>query len=392
MKKILTGITVAMGLLMGSAAHAFEEGALSVWINGDKGYNGLQKVGDKFAKEMGVKVKVEHPDGVTDKFQKAASAGAGPDIFIWAHDRFGEWSTGGLIVPVNPSDAVKKDIAPFAWEAVTIGDKVWGYPIAVEAVGLIYNKALVPSAPQSFEEIIELDKSLATAGMKAILWDYNNTYFTWPLLAANGGYAFKKENGLYNPKLTGVNNEGAIAGVDMLKKLIDLKVMPVGADYGVMDAAVNKGDVAMMINGPWAWANLKKSGIDFGVAPVPAINGKPGKSFVGVLAATVNAASPNKDLAIEFLENHLLKIDGLRTVNADVPLGAVASQSFMKELESDEKIKATYEIAKAGVAMPNNPEMGKFWSAMKAALENVTNGRQEVKVALDDAASRILTK
>ncbi len=42
-----------------------------------------------------------------------------------------------------------------------------------------------------------------------------------------------------------------------------------------MEAAMNKGDVAMMISGPWAWANLKKAKIDFGVAPIPSIGGKP---------------------------------------------------------------------------------------------------------------------
>jgi maltose/maltodextrin transport system substrate-binding protein len=89
-----------------TGASAFEDGKLTVWINSDKGYNGLQKLGDKFAEELGVPVVVEHPEAVTDKFQQAAATGQGPDIFIWAHDRFGEWAAGGLIVPVEPSQAV----------------------------------------------------------------------------------------------------------------------------------------------------------------------------------------------------------------------------------------------------------------------------------------------
>ena len=50
----------------------------------------------------------------------------------------------------------------------------------------------------------------------------------------------------------------------------------------------------MMISGPWARSNIEKSGIDF-VAPIPAIDGEAGKPFVGVAAALLNAASPNKD-------------------------------------------------------------------------------------------------
>ena len=48
---------------------------LLVWINGDKGYNGLQKVGDEFTKKSGVKVTVEHPEDAPGKFQQAAAAG-----------------------------------------------------------------------------------------------------------------------------------------------------------------------------------------------------------------------------------------------------------------------------------------------------------------------------
>ena len=40
--------------------------------------------------------------------------------------------------------------------------------------------------------------------------------------------------------------------------------------------------------------------------------------------------------------------------------------------------------------MPNIPEMGRFWSSMASALENITNGRQPPKEALDAAAARML--
>ena len=43
----------------------------------------------------------------------------------------------------------------------------------------------------------------------------------------------------------------------------------------------------MMISGPWDWPNLMKSGIDFGVVPMPDINGRLGKAFVGVQVAYI---------------------------------------------------------------------------------------------------------
>ncbi|MEQ5833384.1 maltose/maltodextrin ABC transporter substrate-binding protein MalE [Marinobacter mangrovi] len=388
--------TLAVSILattMGAVAPAqadIEEGKLVVWINGDKGYNGLQEVGDWFTKETGIPVEVAHPDSATDKFQQAAATGNGPDIFIWAHDRLGEWAQSGLISEINPSQSIRDANYDFTWDAVTVDGKVYGYPMAVESVGLIYNKDLVPNPPKSFEEIPALDKKLAEQGKKAILWDYNNTYFTWPLLAADGGYIFKKTDSGYDVSDTGVNTEGAIAGGKVLKSLIDEGVMPRGADYGAMDSQFNKGELAMMINGPWAWANLKKSGINFGVTTLPTINGQKPKPMVGVMAATLNTASPNKDLAVEFLENYALSVKGLKMVNDDVPLGAVANKELMDELSADNPyIKATFKNAELGEPMPNVPAMGAFWSSMAPALQNITAGRQSVKEALDTAATRI---
>ncbi len=392
-KTALKTLAMGLGLLLASTSisSAFEEGKLVVWINGDKGFTGLAALGAKFTEELGVEVVVEHPEAVTDKFQQSAATGDGPDIFIWAHDRFGEWAAGGLIQPVEPSQEVRDGIFDFAWDAVTFDGKTWGYPIAVEAVGLIYNKDLVATPPATMEEIAGLS---LPDGVAPILWDYNNTYFTFPLLMANGGYAFKKDEatGSYDPKDTGVNNAGAKTGAALLRKMIDDGVMPSGVDYGVMDAAINKGEVAMVINGPWAWANLATSGINFGVAPIPSVAGQPSKSFVGVLAANVNAATPNKDLAIEFIENYLVTDEGLKMINDDVPLGAVADESFAETLAGDANVAATLANAQAGVAMPSTPAMGKFWAAMGPALASITDKSATVDQALDDAATRILAE
>ena len=83
---------------------------------------------------------------------------------------------------------------------------------------------------------------------------------------------------------------------------------------------------------------------------------------------------------------------GLKAINADVPLGTPANKAFFKELSANENIKATMENAKRGEPMPNIPEMGRFWSSMASALENITNGRQSPKEALDAAAARMLGK
>ena len=380
----------ALAALMGSVpAHAADKGELLIWINGDKGYEGIAKIGEKFTKDTGVVVKVEHPEDAIAKFEQAAAAGKGPDIWMWPHDRSGSWASAGLITPVSPSKKTVADIDPLAWKAWTFGGKTWGYPISIEAVGLIYNKALVKTPPATWDEVMALDKKLAAQGRHAILWPTTEIYYSYGLISG-GGYAFKrKPDGTYDPKDVGVNTPAAVKGIGTLMTLIQSGAVPRTASYADAEAAMNEGRVAMMLNGPWSWNNLKKSKVDFGVAPYPKVDGKQGGPFVGVLGAMVSTASQNKELANEFIENYLLSPEGLKAMNAHVPLGVPANKAYYAELKADPLIAGTMQAAQSGTPMPNNPEMTRFWSGMLAALQNITQGRETVKEGLDRAAARI---
>jgi maltose/maltodextrin transport system substrate-binding protein len=373
----------AAALMMSVAlpAVALEDGALLIWVGANRDEVALQAIGDQFAADLGVPVTVEVVDpDLTDKFQQAAATGDGPDIVLWAHDRFGEWAAGGLVAPVTPSADWVAGILPSAMDAVSFNGAVWGYPVGVEAVTLIYNKALMPTPPATFEEI-------TAAG--TILWDYNNTYFTMPMLMAGGGFAFQKVDGVYDGTTTGVNTEGAIAGATALKALFDNGALPAGVDYGVMDAAMANGEVAAVLNGPWSWAGYRAAGLDIGVAPIPTVGGNVSPPFLGVQVLGINAASPNADLAKEFIENYLTTDEGLAAWNAGGGIGALADVSAAAA-QSDPLVGEMLAVAANGIPMPSNPEMGAFWSAMGPALTNITTGAATPADALNDAAARIL--
>jgi maltose-binding protein MalE len=78
---------------------------------------------------------------------------------IWAHDRLGEWADAGLLLPIDPDPAFLPRIFPKAWEAFTHRGRLWGYPLAMESTGLIYNKALI-----SEDEIPAQSRRLHPAG------------------------------------------------------------------------------------------------------------------------------------------------------------------------------------------------------------------------------------
>lgn len=390
MKKLVKPLSIiTLSVLAASPVAAMTEGEITIWINGDKSYEGLAEIGKQFEADTGVKVNVQHPESLEARFEKAAAKGLGPDIIFWAHDRFGGYAEAGLLKEVTPSKEFKDKLVDFSWDAVTVNGKLMGYPMAIETPSLIYNKDLLPEPPKTWEELAAIDKEMKAKGKTAIMWDVKNAYFTWPMISSGGAYAFEKIVGGYNGNKTGVNNEAGVKGLQFLVDMVNQGVVNPDADYSVAEASFSKGEVAMTINGPWSWGNLDKVGLNYGVAELPTLNGGKGNPFVGVLSAGINAASPNGDLAVEFLENYLFVDEALKTMNDDKPLGAVTLKSFQKILESDERIKATMTNAENGEIMPNIPQMTAYWFAEGAAIDNAMQGKQTVKDALDTAAKQI---
>lgn len=375
-----------------SPASAWEPDRLLIWINGDKGYRGIAEIGRIFEDNTGIPVVVEHPEGATDKFYHAAKSGKGPDIMIWAHDRLGEWADTGLLLPIDPDPAFLPRVFPKAWEAFTHRGRLWGYPLAMESTGLIYNRALLAEAdvPANLADCAKLAPRLRAQGAVPILWDYNNTYFTFGLLASGGGYVFgKRPDGSYDVADVGVNHPDAVAAMEAVVGLIRAEVLPSSLSYSIAEAQMNQGKLAMFISGPFAWENLKKSGIDFGVTTIPGVGGQPGRPFVGVVGAVFNRSSPNLDLAQEFLEHYLVTPRGLDAMDRHVPLGVPALIAAYEAKASDPLVAGSMKNVEAGLLMPNIPQMGLFWSAMESALSTITSRRATPQDALDNAAIRI---
>ena len=382
-------------ILIGCAprpAPGWEPHRLLIWINGDKGYPGIAEIGQIFERNTGIPVTVEHPEGATDKFFHAAKSGKGPDLMIWAHDRLGEWADAGLLLPIDPDPAFLPRIFPKAWEAFTHRGRLWGYPLAMESTSLIYNKALISEEqiPRRLADCAGLAPRLRQHNALPILWDYNNTYFTFGLLASAGGYVFgRRPDGSYDTADIGVNHPAAVAALEDVVALIQNGTLPSSMSYSIAEARMNQGTLAMFISGPFAWENLKKSGIDFGVTTLPGVDGQPGRPFVGVVGAVFNRSSPNLDLAQEFLEHYLITPAGLEAMDRHVPLGVPALIASYEAMASDPRIAGSWKNIEAGVLMPNIPQMGAFWSAMESALSTITSLRAPPKDALDNAAMRM---
>jgi len=198
---------------------AWTNGELLIWMDADRGQALMASAAKKFENDFGLKVTIEVPEKITDSFPIAAQMAKGPDIVIWAHDKVGEWADAGLIAPVQISDEFGSRFFPKAWQAVLHSERVWGYPIALETVTLIYNKKLLDgSPPTQLSDLVSLNEKIKKEhpGVTTILWDYNNSYYSWGILASAGAYVFAKNGSDYDLKNMGVGNRGAAEGLSKI--------------------------------------------------------------------------------------------------------------------------------------------------------------------------------
>jgi maltose/maltodextrin transport system substrate-binding protein len=363
-------------------------GELLIWMDPDRGRT-LKPLAQKFRDDFGINATIETPQNITDSFPLAAQVAKGPDIVIWAHDKVGEWADGGLIAPVEISEKYAHKFFPKAWQAVLHENRPWGYPIALEAVTLIYNRKLLDGYPPTeLSQLVSVNQRIQSEhpGTTTILWDYKSAYYSWGILDSAGGYVFEKKGSNYDVDKVGVATDGCIEGLSKIIDLIHAGILPKSVSYSAVEELMVRDKLAMMISGPWAWSNLVRRGIEFGVAPVPGVNGKPGRPFVGVMVAYVNRSSPNRDLVKEFLEHYLFTEEGLTAMNRGKPIGIPALiSSYNKMAQDNTRLQQLKTCVDYGEVMPNVPQMSRFFSAMGAALQIATEGRASAQASLRDA-------
>ncbi len=374
---------------------AWTNGELLIWMDVDRG-QALGPIAKRFQDDFGIKVTIETPEKITDSYPIAAQAAKGPDILIWAHDKLGEWADAGLIAPVEVPNELMKKFFPKAWQAALHAERLWGYPIGLETVTLIYNKKLLEGPPPTqLSELVSLNEKIKQQhpGVTAILWDYKSSYYSWGILASAGGYVFGKNGTDYDLNNVGIADRGAVEGLSTIIDLINAGVLPKSVSSGADEDLMCQGKLAMTISGPWAWSNLMKCGIDFGVAPIPGVDKNVGRPFVGVTLAYLNRSSPNQDLAKDFLERYALTEEGLTAMYNAKPIGVPTLISLYEKLSKENPLLRQLKIScDYGQMMPNIPQMARYFSSVGAALQIATNGQASAQAALQEAEANMRHK
>jgi arabinogalactan oligomer/maltooligosaccharide transport system substrate-binding protein len=369
-------------------------------------FESLKAVADAYTAAIGTPVEVVTvPDAdFKSKISIAAPAGEGPDVYgPIAHDWLGEFAIQQIALEV-PESAIQQidDVLPASLDAARIDGKLYGAPLFVESVGLIYNKALVPTPPTTWDELVTMSKELTQGDVYGFGFPLLEQYHEGPFFMGFGGYIFKYENGAFNTEDIGLNNEGAVEAAKFLRDMYNAQNPPLPqaaidrpnmhtAQEGMMEA----GQIAMTINGPWRETPLKNAGIDYGIAKLPTLpNGEPMVPFLGVQVMGANAFSANKEAALDFINFATCTTNSiaLQVPVNKVPVRTSAVES--EELKANPNIAVWSEQAADGVPMPNIPAMSNVWKPWGDAMDAIipTNAPDDqVQTLLDNAVTQIQT-
>ncbi|PNY82610.1 maltose ABC transporter substrate-binding protein [Deinococcus koreensis] len=388
MKRALTVLSLA---LLGQAGAA----TITVWTHfGDAELTWLKAQAADFKTKTGNTVNlVSVPfDQIPDKLIQSGPKGQGPDLVTTLpQDRLGQLAAAGVIEPMDKYVTSKTDLDRTAVSAMTYQGKLFGLPMFAESVALIYNKKLVPTAPTTWAQFLSVAQKNTGSGKFGYLADLSNAYMQYGIVSSFGGYVFKNTGGTVNVKDVGLANAGAEKASAFLNDLrYKYNLVPEGVDGGAAKSAFVDGRLAMLLTGPWDMGDIKKAGIDYGIAAFPTPPGATGKwsPFVGVQGTMLNAYSKNKAIAAQFAKQ-------ITTSDAQVAFNKAGgripvSLSARTKLKADPVVVGFGKTISAGTPMPNVPQMGAVWGPWSNAVaQSVQKANQNYSQILDKAVAEI---
>ncbi len=109
-------------------------------------------------------------DAFPDKISAAIPNGNGPDLFVFAHDRIGDWAEAHhhrADRGSSSNDDVADRFDDAASSAMAYRGSFYGLPLAVKSLALFYRTDLVPTPPATTDEMIALGRKADLARRRA---------------------------------------------------------------------------------------------------------------------------------------------------------------------------------------------------------------------------------
>ncbi|MEK0314909.1 sugar ABC transporter substrate-binding protein [Cohnella sp. 56] len=353
----------------------------------------MKELATAFEKEYGVPVTIEEMAGGDQGGRLATDgpSGLAADVLTLPHDQIGQAVKAGLLLP---NDLFEEETRASAVEAAvnasTYDGVLYGYPKSVETYALFYNKDLVPSPPQTWDDIVKFASTFNDPKQNkfAVMWEFVG-YYSYPFIGSFGGYFFGDNN--TNPKDIGLNNEGAVKGFKFLQSLKPILPLKAGdVTYDVKTQLFQEGKLAMNIDGPWSVGAFKDK-VNLGIAPLPKTpDGQPSISFSGVKSYYVNSYTKYPLAARLFANFASSKDNQLKNYQMTGAIPASREAGEAPEIKNDPIVSGFYEQFTHSVPMPSISEINAIWEPLKAAFITLwDHPDQDAKTTLDQTVKTI---
>jgi arabinogalactan oligomer / maltooligosaccharide transport system substrate-binding protein len=354
-----------------------------------------QKVLDELIKEFQGKhnhITVKRTHQETEDLRKnytSASLGkTGPDIVLGPNDNLGVFVPGGLVVPASDimGDDFFKTLDQNSLAAAKYNGKQYMIPDRNgNELILIYNKKLVPEAPKTFEELIEISKKLQAEKkvQYGLVFNIVEPFFTIPFLGAFGGKVFDDVNAA-KPQVT-LDTPAVKEWMTFLKNLHNEKVIPKEADYDVAHNLFKEEKAAFIINGPWSFGDYQQAKMDFGIATIPTINGKYPAPYSAVKGYTISASVANdkdkKEAVKLFLAFLNSKEAQLKMVDAHNQMPTNVEAIKDGKIQNNPLIAGQKDQLDKATPMPIITQMRAVWDGIKPIQQEVFAGKTKPEEA-----------
>jgi arabinogalactan oligomer / maltooligosaccharide transport system substrate-binding protein len=327
------------------------------------------------------------------KFATAAQGNSGaPDVLrsevAWTPD----FASQGFLADLTDAVGDTSDYLPTPLSSNKLDGKLYGIPQVTDAPALLYNKALLDkagvSAPTSWDQLKTDAPKIKSSnpGVAAALFLQTGGYFSLPFIYSEGGDLLD----VANKKIT-INSPESVKGLQDAVDLVTAgaaKTDTTADSYNNMMKAFKDGKVAMIINGPWAVADIRtgnafKDAANLGIAPTPAGSGGKSGTPIGGHNYTIYSHSTVKDAAAEFIK-YMDSPESQAFISKELGLLPTRTSSYdQADVKSNPVVVAFKAVLDKATARPVIPEGGQLFTAMDTEYPKVLGGKESAQAGLD---------
>lgn len=313
----------------------------------------------------------------------AGLAGEGlPDMVVGPNDPIGVYVDAGLMLPLD--DLMDMSQYPYNIGAAQVSGSTYGVPMfAGNHLMLMYNKSLVETAPDTWEELVATAKAIEEANpdIQGFAYNLNEPFWFLPYVHGFGGSVFDEEGNFV------LDSQ---AWVDAYQFVSDLKfvheVVPTECDADCADGLFKEGSAAMILNGDWAIAGYLDTeqapalGADnLGLAPWPALpSGDRPQPFTSgrFISVPVTVEGDKLDAVVSFVTWLTTDPEAVKAISLD--LGRLPAIEAVSVDPDENPIQAaSNEVLATGVGMPADAKLRCMWDSVRPNLEGVMAGNLE---------------